>query len=218
MPDSQKHIYLISREALDIVKFLVDGLISLIIVHRDHVSKIYPLLPWLHSSEACEHVFVLPKLNVKLSEAIFNSQLHWPSDMKAQATGYNHTYLDAHDLDFLVLARYPSQPLIDNTADCAIDEAEGLIELLGVIPSVLETLNPDISLPSISSWFTDSDDDLLDPDAGASLVDEPASDDSDCNTTVLQQFLSSADDNDPPTQATIALSMNEQMHLYILQL
>ncbi|KAF8220902.1 hypothetical protein L208DRAFT_1219675, partial [Tricholoma matsutake] len=149
VPDSQKHIYLISREALDIVKFLVDGLVSLIIVHRDHVSEIYPLLPWLHSSEACEHVFglgqqiikdftyldfvyMLPKLNVKLSKAIFNSQLHWPSDMKAQATGYNHTYLDAHDLNLLVLACYPSHPLIDNTTDCAIDKAEGLIELLGV--------------------------------------------------------------------------------------
>ena len=169
-----------------------------------------------------DFIYMLPKLNVKLSEAIFNSQLHRPSDMKAQAAGYNHTYLDAHNLDLLALARYPLQPLINNAADCAIDEAEGLIELLGVIPSVLETLNPDICLPSISSWFTDSDDDLLDPDAGASLVDEPASDDSDCNATVLQQFLSSAsDDNDPlnkATQAAIALSVNEQMHLYVLQL
>ena len=50
--------YFISREFTDILGFLVDGLISLVIIHWDHMDgEIYPLLPWLHSSETCEHIF-----------------------------------------------------------------------------------------------------------------------------------------------------------------
>jgi len=48
----------ISREFSDIMQTLVDGLISLVIVYRDHLGdEIYPLMPWLHSSETCEHLF-----------------------------------------------------------------------------------------------------------------------------------------------------------------
>ncbi|KAJ8089784.1 hypothetical protein PM082_018360 [Marasmius tenuissimus] len=50
--------YFLSREASDIIRFLVNGLLSLVIIHRDYHPKV-PLLPWLHSTEACEHLFGL---------------------------------------------------------------------------------------------------------------------------------------------------------------
>jgi len=56
--------YFMSRESVEIIRFLVDDLISLIVVHRDHLptdSAPIPLLPWLHSSEVCEHVFGLSR-------------------------------------------------------------------------------------------------------------------------------------------------------------
>ena len=50
--------YYISREADDILDTLVDSLLALIYVYHDHpIDQHYPLLPWLHSTEMCEHTF-----------------------------------------------------------------------------------------------------------------------------------------------------------------
>ena len=51
--------YFVSKEACDIIKFLIHGFLKLIIIYRDHLPKMYPLLPWLLSTEPCEHVFGL---------------------------------------------------------------------------------------------------------------------------------------------------------------
>jgi hypothetical protein len=75
------------REFADIAGILIDGLISLIIIYRNYVDGVYPLLPWLHSTELCEHIFskaccqvkdftmpdfyyMYPKLGTKLCEAV----------------------------------------------------------------------------------------------------------------------------------------------------
>jgi hypothetical protein len=47
----------VSREFTDTIQFLIDGLISLVIIYRDHIEGDYPLLPWPHSTEPCEHIF-----------------------------------------------------------------------------------------------------------------------------------------------------------------
>jgi hypothetical protein len=57
--------YFLSCEATDIACYLIDGIIGLVIVYRDHFDGIFPLLPWLHSSETCEHVFGEPCQIVK---------------------------------------------------------------------------------------------------------------------------------------------------------
>ena len=54
-----KGIYFLSKEACNIVKHLIHGFIKLIIIYRDHLPAMYPLLPWLHSTEPCEHIFGL---------------------------------------------------------------------------------------------------------------------------------------------------------------
>src|SRR5260221_10472576 len=78
--------YFISAAADDIIDILVDGLLGLIYIYRDHLDKPYPLLPWMHGSEANEHVFgllrslvtdftmldvlrLIPKLNARLMAA-----------------------------------------------------------------------------------------------------------------------------------------------------
>ena len=49
--------YFLSREAVDIARIIIEGYIALVIIHRDHLPDPFPLLPWLHSTEACEHGF-----------------------------------------------------------------------------------------------------------------------------------------------------------------
>ncbi|KAH7904197.1 hypothetical protein BJ138DRAFT_1107029, partial [Hygrophoropsis aurantiaca] len=144
--------YMYSREATDIVKFLVEGLLSLVLIHRDHISGDYPLLPWLHSSEPCEHTFgdarhivkdftmldfyfMVSKLRVKLQETVLSNQ---SPDFKARAQGYCHTYFDAHGVDLQQLARFPTDHDIKNAARDAAAECESLIALLGLNPSQLQ--------------------------------------------------------------------------------
>ena len=119
----RKDRYFISREAADILHFIINGFIALVIIHRDHVPGRVSLLPWLHSSEACEHVFgeachvvkdfssldfiyMIPKLCVKLHEAVLRGK---SSDPKACASGYFHSYFDHEGLDLLTLSTYISK-------------------------------------------------------------------------------------------------------------
>jgi hypothetical protein len=55
---------------------------------KDHLPNLFPLLPWLHSTEACEHgfgeawkvvkdftmldlIYIFPKLHIKICKAVF---------------------------------------------------------------------------------------------------------------------------------------------------
>ncbi|KAI0671454.1 hypothetical protein C8Q78DRAFT_1153176 [Trametes maxima] len=173
--------HFISREAFDISRILIDGLIALIIVHRDHLGNASPtpLLPWLHSSEVCEHVFaecrklikdftfldfiyLVPKLHILIRSLIHLSRGS-TSDPKARAAGYAHTYFDIDGIDLAQLAIFPTDAEIDQAARDAWEETESLFSLVGVHPSdFLAPKQPahdsgdtpkDVHLPSISSWF-----------------------------------------------------------------
>jgi hypothetical protein len=121
-------------------------------IHRDHLPTPAPLLPWLHSSESCEHIFgdardvvkdftfldftyMIPKLRIKLHEAALRGKA---SNGKARAAGYSHTYFDHEGLDLLVLSTFPTDTEITAIADIAAQEADSLIALLGVNASELE--------------------------------------------------------------------------------
>ncbi|KAJ3862642.1 hypothetical protein EV359DRAFT_65475 [Lentinula novae-zelandiae] len=140
--------YCISRESLDIVSYLVNGLIGLVIVHRDHYPKI-PLLPYLHSTEPCEHVFgiccqivkdftmydfyrMVPKLMLRIRESfLLRSNSEQPSpDVKARAAGYHHTYFDTKRLDITALSHYPTKEDMQNIAKWAGSEADSLMVAL----------------------------------------------------------------------------------------
>ena len=57
--------HFLSHEACDITRFLIHGLLQLIFVYWDLLDDVYPLLPWLLSTEVCEHVFGLCRQIVK---------------------------------------------------------------------------------------------------------------------------------------------------------
>lgn len=162
--------YFLSREAIDIARIVIEGYISLVLIHRDHLPNPFPLLPWLHSTEACEHgfgeaqkivkdftmldlIYMIPKLCIKIREAVFRVQ---GSDPKACAAGYNHTYFDNTGLNSLSLGTYPSDQDIKLIADAAAQETDSILALLGLVPSQLHRMqksSTSISLPSIDSWF-----------------------------------------------------------------
>ena len=138
--------YFISAAADDIIDILVDGLIGLIYVYRDHLDGRFPLLPWMHGSEANEHVFgllrslvadftmldvlrLIPKLNVRLMAACRAKRIK--VDFRRTAAGYCHTYFDADDLPLGILSEFPSDNDITCAASAAFNEAIALWDLLG---------------------------------------------------------------------------------------
>lgn len=163
----KKPRHFLSREATDILRQIIEGLLALIYVYRSHLTNledINPLLPWLHSTEQCEHIFgearrivkdfcfldfvyMYPKLRVTLCEAMLGAR----SDPRATASGYNHTHFDTRGLDIPVLATFPDDDEIDTAAKEAADEAESLLALLGVSPKQLQH-NLTTVLPPIKSF------------------------------------------------------------------
>ena len=52
--------YFLSLKAANIIRIVIKGLLSLIIMYCDHLgNSLYPLLFGLHSSELCKHIFAV---------------------------------------------------------------------------------------------------------------------------------------------------------------
>lgn len=185
-------IFYISREFDDICDILVEGLIALVVIHRDHLGldeesdyNRYPLLPWLHSSETCEHVFgecrklikdftfldfiyMIPKLTTLIRSAVRQGRA---SDPRVRAGGYAHTYVDAEDCDLAQLATFPTDKEIQMATNEAWAEADSLFTMLGPAPeqfmrpsSAPTNSTQPIStyLPPAASWFPEGEDPVLD--------------------------------------------------------
>ncbi|CAK5270401.1 unnamed protein product [Mycena citricolor] len=187
-----KNVYFLSREAVDIIRFIVEGYLSLLYIHRDHLNGLYPLLPWFHASEACEHVFgaarhivkdftmldflyMVPKLRAKMRSAVLRGK---SSDPKRKAAGYSHTYFDVTGLDLRALSAFPDNSTISVLASEALEESDSLVFLLGVTPVHLHSplLPPRTALPSIGSWFAAESGDSDDDDGSVVSDDESTSD------------------------------------------
>ncbi|KAF8803503.1 hypothetical protein BYT27DRAFT_7259964 [Phlegmacium glaucopus] len=145
-PDYSTNIQFISRESFDIFMTLSESLLSLILIYRKYYPR-YPFLPWLHSTEPCEHVFGVmrqikkdftfadmlnaqPKLQAFLLGAF--GDLSAEEQANQTAAGYHHTYFKADDLDLKELLRYPSDDDLANASDAAFREAEQLLLSLGI--------------------------------------------------------------------------------------
>jgi hypothetical protein len=168
--DYKKHLHFLSREAIDILRQIIKGLLGLIYIYRDHLDNsdnMNPLLPWLHSMEQCEHIFgeaqrivtdfcfldfiyMIPKLRVTIREAM----LHARTDPRATASGYSHTHFDTRGLDIPVLSTFPSDDEIDAAAKEAAEEAESILALLDISPKRLQQ-NTAVELPPIASLYAD---------------------------------------------------------------
>ncbi|TFK33481.1 hypothetical protein BDQ12DRAFT_670188 [Crucibulum laeve] len=121
--------HFLSKEACDIVQYLIYGFLTLIVIFRDHLPEIYPLLPWLLSTEPYG---------------------------KERASGYTHNYHDIRGIDINALSTFPSNHEIQDAATTAYHEAENLWLLLGYCPVAYDDKagSTVTKLPSISAWFT----------------------------------------------------------------
>lgn len=154
----------ISREYRDILKILVNSFIQLIIIHRDLLDDVYAFLPWLHSTEVCEHLFgmmrsvlmdftmldfmyIVPKILMRIREHVLNAAS--PTG-KARASGYNHTHADCNGFDISLLSIFPSDEEIGQLTVQAFEEAQNLLAITGITPS---TACPPHILPNIDTWF-----------------------------------------------------------------
>jgi hypothetical protein len=176
--------YYISRKADDILDTLVDGLIGLVYVYRDHLGKqCYPLLPWLHSTEICEHVFaecrklvkdfthlnflhMVPRLHIMIRAASLFSK---GTDPKARAMGYSHSYLDPENAHIESLMLYPT----DGEVALAVGEAwEEAVTLLGLLGIQAEDISDKPATSSTDSSPTPPDPDEVDSVDGENLNSE----------------------------------------------
>ncbi|KAJ7508549.1 hypothetical protein B0H11DRAFT_2304702 [Mycena galericulata] len=145
-PDHNLNTHFISRESFDIFLTICDGLLSLIVVYRNFFPA-FPLLPWLHSTEACEHLFgMLRQLKKDFNYAdVLNFERKLRAFMRGafgnlspdeQATeasaGYHHTYFTADDLDILALMEYPTDKELAEASEHAFEEAAQLLKLVGI--------------------------------------------------------------------------------------
>jgi hypothetical protein len=178
----------VSHQFADIIDILIDGLIGLIIIYRDHMDgEIYPLLPWLHSTEVCEHVFgecrklikdftyldfiyMIPRLMILIRSAINSGHT---GDSKTRASGYTHTYFDSEDINLVALSTFPGDNEIEELAIRAWDEADSLWTALGVAPADFMQSAPSAPhLPSVTSWFNPGQDPVLDTGFISSQLDD----------------------------------------------
>lgn len=150
--------HFISRELYDIFTLFIDSMLALILIHRDYYPGV-PLLPWLHSTECCEHffgcarriikdftfldlIYMMPKLTLLIEQDL---RSHGRSNTKASAhrSGYHHSWYDFDDTKYHVLAEFPSDETIKSSLlPYAYDEAERLLELLGIPMSEQQTNDP----------------------------------------------------------------------------
>ncbi|KAJ6580890.1 hypothetical protein B0H19DRAFT_1112801 [Mycena capillaripes] len=145
-PDYSLKTQFISRESYDIFLTLCDGLLSLMIAYRTYYPM-YPLLPWLHSTEVCEHLFGMlrqlkkdftysdvlqleRKLRILQMGAFGN--LTPERQANETAAGYHHTYFKADDVDILTLWQFPTDQELKDASQYGLAEAVQLLKLLGV--------------------------------------------------------------------------------------
>ncbi|KII84101.1 hypothetical protein PLICRDRAFT_65980, partial [Plicaturopsis crispa FD-325 SS-3] len=145
-PDHRTHIHFISRESYEIFLTLCDSLLQLIVVYRQYFPM-YPLLPWLHSTETCEHIFGIlrqlkkdfsytdmlylePKLQALLLGAFAN--LSFEEKANQTASGYHHTYFRAPDLDTAALMEWPTDVDLAKASAAAFEEVEQLLAAVGI--------------------------------------------------------------------------------------
>lgn len=161
-PNYSQHTQFISRESFDIfVHGICDSLLSLIVSYRDFYPS-YPLLPWLHSTECCEHIFgiaryikedfsigdfmqILPKL-VCLIQGDFGN-LSPQEQANKTAAGYHHTYFKSDDVDLNDMHHWPSDEDLQLAASAATNDVIDLMALLGIDA---RSLQPKSSSPDAS--------------------------------------------------------------------
>ncbi|TFY58102.1 hypothetical protein EVG20_g8283 [Dentipellis fragilis] len=159
--------YYMSPECDDISDILINGLLALVFIYRDHLDKLFPLLLWLFGSESNEHIFglfrdIIPDFNlvealylVKKIEVRLRAACRargFPmsgSDSRKSAQGYSMTYMDGDGMPSIcVLSVFPTDKDIARAAVEAFSDASALWTLLGYTPTSFQAESTrDLSTP-----------------------------------------------------------------------
>ncbi|KAJ6622832.1 hypothetical protein B0H10DRAFT_2214142 [Mycena sp. CBHHK59/15] len=224
--------HFISKEAFSIAEILINGLLALIIIHRDHLGDHpCPLLPWLHASEPNEHCFsgfrdisedftmqeailIVPKLHAKMQAAV-RVRLN-QSDFKKQVSGYCHMYFTSEDIDFALLGQYPTDVELSTAYQIAVEENNCLWSLLGIHPDQIQSAptpglvpqpSPD---PDFESLYLDEDSVESSP---SEITEQTAAEELQSMIDGLKNVANISrcgdDELDACVMASVALSMDE---------
>ncbi|QRV82762.1 Ulp1 protease family, carboxy-terminal catalytic domain protein [Ceratobasidium sp. AG-Ba] len=173
-----KSAYFITREAREIIQYLVDGFISLVLIYRDHLDHgNYPLMPWLHSTKPCEHTFgearklesditvsnfiyIQGKLKALFDAAVLSGEY---ANANARAAGYFHTEYSDRGIDIAALSSYPTSSIICESSNLGFYEAKALFALCG-IPVTNDLVPPNKTIRStflrIDQWLPNDDEEI----------------------------------------------------------
>ncbi|KAJ7610674.1 hypothetical protein DFH06DRAFT_1016464, partial [Mycena polygramma] len=230
--------HFISKEAFAISEILVNGLLGLIFIHRDHLGNIpTPLLPWFNASEPNEHTFaamrdvskdftfqeavlMVPKLRVKMQASVRTRPD--AASYKKQASGYCHTYFTSEDIDFALLGQYPTDVELTTAYKIAAEENDALWTLLGIDPKQIHSA-PDPNIipqptpdPAFEHLYLDEDDLVAHTD----ITEQTAAEEVQQIIDNLQSTvgLSRAEDEqlDACVMASVALSMDQLARMYVM--
>jgi hypothetical protein len=157
--------FCISREAIDIIRILINGFLGLLIVHRNHCHPgPVPFYPWKHLTEVCKHLsglmrkivqdftyldflYMVPDLHAMLANI---SEGHGKDTRTSRpATGYSHTWTDQRGIDVVNLSTYPTDSDINAAARIALDEACNLWFAVGVSSEDVEDDDTHIPRPPL---------------------------------------------------------------------
>ncbi|KAL1700129.1 hypothetical protein EV121DRAFT_214771 [Schizophyllum commune] len=162
--------YCISREALDILRLVIHGYLSLFFIFRDELAGLKPFMPWMHGTEAVEHIFgearkieedfaymdfisFIPKMSALMRNAILHSRM---SSAKGTARGYNHTYFDTEGLCLAALQQFPDDMQVSDIAEDAYHQVDSLLRMTGIDPDLLNNVKGLVrqaQVPPLEQWF-----------------------------------------------------------------
>ncbi|KAJ7206825.1 hypothetical protein GGX14DRAFT_567902 [Mycena pura] len=141
--------YYISHAAGKIFDLLIDGLLGLIVIHRDHLVKAdIPLLPWKHESMGNERVFaalrdIFPEMSLfqtivalphlRATMAAARQAAFSKSGFKKVANGYSlFDVSDDKSINFASLATFPTNADLTSAYGEAHEENDMLWSLLNI--------------------------------------------------------------------------------------
>lgn len=166
-PHYSVNTHFITRELYDILIIFINGMLLLILTHRDYFPDV-PLLLWLHSTEVCEHFFgcarkiqmhftvvewilMIPKL-VLLMMGEMKSKGSQASASRDRS-GYFHSWFNVKGLDPKNLASFPSNDEIEALARTAYIESNRLCDIVGI--ETAETASLEALAPRLAESLVD---------------------------------------------------------------
>ncbi|KAJ1304147.1 hypothetical protein OPQ81_008547 [Rhizoctonia solani] len=201
--------YFISQQASNILATVIEGLILLIYAYRDYIPEGTQLLPWLHSSESCEHffgemrklvpdftyldfIFSVPKFHVLLRASYRqNPEFTTPlTEDKRKATGYHHNYMDSTNVDLWLLSSFPTNEEIAEITYIAYRKAILLAQAVDIFP---DDLVPSTGPEPTGAFDHTEDDSSPEPDT---VVTETLS-----SSEAFQEMVELADAHDLPLES-----------------